>query len=76
VAFEVNSPGDRRTEVQSKTTSWLEAGTRVVVIIDPLRGTASVHRAGGTAQQRSGAESLDLDDVLPGFAPTVDDLLA
>ncbi|CAN5229188.1 Uma2 family endonuclease [soil metagenome] len=76
VAFEVNSPGDRRGEVQSKTRSWIEAGTRAVVVIDPVRRDATVHRAGSPAQQRSGAESLDLEDVLPGFAPTVDELLA
>lgn len=76
VAFEVNSPNDRRGEVQSKTDAWIEAGTRVVVVVDPLRRDVTVHRASGLPQPLSGADRVDLDDVLPGFAPTVADLLA
>jgi Uma2 family endonuclease len=37
VAFEVSSPRDRRGEVQSKTRSWLEAGTRAAIVLDPRR---------------------------------------
>jgi Uma2 family endonuclease len=75
LAFEVTSPRDRRDEVESKTRSWLEAGTSVVVVVDPRRRIATIHRPPGTSQTYSGAEVLDLDDVLPGFAPTVDELL-
>jgi Uma2 family endonuclease len=55
LAFEVTSPGDRRGEVQSKTRSWLEAGTKAVVVVDPRRATAIIHRPdGSTTQQRIG----------------------
>jgi Uma2 family endonuclease len=76
VAFEVSSPRDRRGEVESKTRSWLDAGTLAVVVVDPRRRIATIHRPQGAAQSFAGAEVLDLADVLPGFAPTVDDLLA
>jgi len=76
VAFEVSSPRDRRGEVQSKTRSWLAAGAHAVVVIDPRRHTATIHRPGGSSPALSGADALDLDDVLPGFAPTVAELLA
>ncbi len=76
LAFEVSSPRDRRGEVQSKTRSWLEAGTSVVVVVDPRRRTAAIHRLDSPSRTYSGAEGLDLDDVLPGFSPTVDELLA
>jgi hypothetical protein len=62
--------------VQSKTRSWLEAGAAAVIVIDPRRRVATVHRPDGASRTCSGAEAVDLDDVLPGFAPTVDDLLA
>ena len=74
VAFEVTSPGDRRGEVESKTRSWLQAGARAVVVVDPRRRTAVVHRADGSSQVVPAGGSLELDDVLPGFSPPVDDL--
>lgn len=73
VAFEVTSPRDRRGEAQSKTRSWIEAGTRVVVVVDPLRRSAMIHRP-DVAPQSLGI--ADLDDILPGFAPTLEELLA
>ena len=76
LAFEVTSPGDRRGEVQSKTRSWLEAGTRAVVVVDPRRATATVHRRDGSATQYGGSDLLAHDDVLPGFAPALADILA
>ena len=76
LAFEVTSPRDRRGEAQSKIRSWLEAGTRAVVVVDPRKRIATIHRTPGVSQGYTAGEVLDLDDVLPGFAPTVDDLLA
>jgi Uma2 family endonuclease len=72
LAFEVTSPGDRRAEVQSKTRSWLHAGTRAVVVVDPRRRTATVHRPDGSVVSVS--ERVLLDDVLPGFAPALADV--
>jgi Uma2 family endonuclease len=76
VAFEVTSPNDRRREVQSKTRSWLAAGTRAVIVVDPTPRTATVHRSDRAAKTYADGEAVDLDNVLPGFAPTVDELLA
>ena len=75
VAFEVTSPGDRRGEVQSKMRSWLEAGTRAVVVLDPRKRTAAIHRPGVPPVALGADDPLDLDDVLPGFAPFVSDCL-
>ena len=76
VAFEVTSPRDRRGGVESKTRSWLDAGARAVIVIDPRKRAATIHRPPGASQRYSGAEILHLEDVLPGFAPAVEDLLA
>lgn len=76
VAFEVTSPRDRRGEVESKTRSWLDAGTSAVVVIDPTKRRVTLHRPGVAVTNLSGAQQLDLDDVLPGFAPSVDELFA
>jgi Uma2 family endonuclease len=76
VAFEVTSPRDRRGEVESKTRSWLRAGTHAVVVVDPRRRTAVVHRPGGPPQVIAAREPLDLDDVVPGFSPALEELFA
>ena len=76
VAFEVTSPRDRRGEVESKARSWLLAGTRAVVVVDPRRRTAVLHRPGDAPQVIAAGELLDLDDVLPGFSAPLHDLLA
>ena len=76
VAFEVTSPRDRRGEVESKTLSWLDAGTVAVVIIDPTKRGVTIHRPGDAVTRLSGTQRLELDDVLPGFAPSVDELFA
>jgi len=75
LAIEVTSTRDRRGEVESKTRSWLEAGTRAVVVIDPLQHTAVIHRPDGSSTSHDGSESLPLHDVLPGFELVLDDVL-
>jgi Uma2 family endonuclease len=74
VAFEVTSPGDRRGEVQSKTASWLAAGTHAVIVVDPRVRTATIRRGGCSPQVVGEGGVLDLEDVLAGFAPAVDEL--
>ena len=52
------------------------AGTQAVVVVDPRTRIATIHRPPGASQSYAGADVLDLDDVLPGFAPIVEHLLA
>jgi Uma2 family endonuclease len=75
LAFEVTSPGDRRGEVESKTRSWLQAGTKAVVVVDPRRETATIHRPDGSTSDHGRGDVLELGDVLPGFAPALADIL-
>jgi len=64
----VLSPGDRPGEILAKVGDWLEAGTRLVWIIDPERRLARVYRHDGTEQIVSADQALDGEDVVPGFA--------
>jgi Uma2 family endonuclease len=68
LAVEVLSPGDRPGEVLAKVSDWLRAGTRLVWVVDPVRRSARVYRADGTETFVSVDDSLDGEDVLPGFA--------
>ena len=58
---------DRASEVAEKAAMWLDAGVRLVWVVDPQARLAAVHRPGGlvTVLREDGA--LDGEDVLPGF---------
>lgn len=68
LAVEVLSPGDRPGEVLAKVGDWLRTGTRLVWVVDPIRRSARVYRADGTEAFASADETLDGEDVLPGFS--------
>ena len=67
LVVEVLSPHDRPGEVLGKVGDWLEAGARLVWVIDPVRRVARIYRADGTEIKLAETESLDGEDVLPGF---------
>jgi Uma2 family endonuclease len=67
LVVEVVSPFDRASEVAAKAAMWLDAGVRLVWVVDPQARLAAVHHPGGlvTVLREDGA--LDGEDVLPGF---------
>jgi Uma2 family endonuclease len=71
VAVEVVSPNDRRSEVEGKALDWIAGGTRAVIVVDPDLRTATVYRARDDICVLTADESLDLEDVIPGWHPTV-----
>jgi len=68
LVVEVVSPNDRAGEVQGKVSDWLTAGSRLVWVIDPIRRRAVVYRTDGSVALLSEHDTLDGEDVLPGFA--------
>ena len=75
LVVEVLSPDDRPGEVLAKVADWLDAGTRLVWVIDPERFEARVYRRDGTLSLLDRHASLDGEDVLPGFACPLRDFL-
>jgi Uma2 family endonuclease len=67
LAVEVVSPDDRPGEVLEKVGDWLNAGTLLVWVIDPVRRIARVYRADGSETQLAADDALDGEAVLPGF---------
>ena len=65
---EVLSHHDRPGEVLAKVGDWLDAGARLVWVIDPERRLARVYRADGAEQQLDETHQLLGEDVLPGFS--------
>jgi Uma2 family endonuclease len=66
VAVEVNSPRDRRADVEHKIATYLAAGTAAVMVVDPSRGTVAVHDHDGTRVLQRG--DMLTHPALPDFA--------
>ena len=73
VAVEILSPDDRRADVEDKIATYLRAGTRLVVVVDPNREAVHVHD--GARRTLHAGEALT-HDALPGFALDVGALFA
>jgi Uma2 family endonuclease len=67
LVVEIVSRGDRAREVHEKISDWLNAGVRLVWIVDANRQRAAVHRDNGTITHLTADDDLDGEDVLPGF---------
>ena len=75
LAVEIVSPGDSFTEVEIKVEEWLDAGVRLVVVVNPRSRTASVYRSRTDVVRLTQADELDLGSVVPGFVCPVADLM-
>lgn len=68
LAVEVASPDDSRRLLAEKARSYLAAGARLVWIVWPESRTVDVHRPGAPPETLSAGDTLDGEDLLPGFA--------
>jgi Uma2 family endonuclease len=75
VAVEILSPRDRRGDVLEKVGEYLDAGTRLVWVIDPEQRTAAAYRSLTDVRTIGEMDSLDGEDVVPGFSCVLKDVL-
>jgi Uma2 family endonuclease len=68
LVVEILSPNDRPGELLAKIGDWLDAGARLVWVIDPERRIARVYRADGTEHILEENDQLIGEDVLPGLS--------
>jgi Uma2 family endonuclease len=67
LAAEVLSPSQSAKRMQPKVDLYLEAGARLVWIVDPRKHTVTIHRAGRPPRTLTATDVLDGEDVVPGF---------
>ena len=67
LAIEVLSPNDLASNVDSKVEEYLQAGVRLVWVVQPDSKTVLIYRANGTIAGLREADELSGEDVLPGF---------
>ena len=76
LAIEVVSPGDTVEEVEEKVDDYIDAGTRMVLVVNPKRRTVTVHRPGAQPLILRQADTIDGGDVVPGFSLPVAEVFA
>ena len=75
LAVEVPSPNDSPRQVLDKVGEYLQAGVRLVWVIDPELRRAAVHRSLTDVRHIGDADALVGEDVVPGFRCTLSELL-
>jgi Uma2 family endonuclease len=76
LAVEVVSPDDKAEEVDEKVLDYLEAGTRLVWVVQPRTKTITVYRSLDQVRVLTQRDMLDGADVVPGFAVPVKEIFA
>lgn len=67
LAVEVISPGDSYADVEEKVFDWLNAGTKMVVVINPGQRSATVYKSPTDIVALVETDVLDGGVVVPGF---------
>ena len=66
LAVEILSPDDRLTDVYDKVEEWLNAGARMVVVVNPRNKTVQVYRSMTDVVTLSEDDTPDGGNVVPG----------
>jgi Uma2 family endonuclease len=75
LAVDIISPSDTYTEVEEKVNAWLNAGTRMVLVLNPRARTVSMYTSHTKKVVRlTESDTLDGGEVLPGFTCRVAEL--
>ena len=75
LAVEVLSPEDRARHVLDKVGEYLQAGVRLVWVVDPKRERAVAYRSLTDVTNLGLDDSLDGGEVLPGFSVRLREIL-
>jgi len=74
LVVEVISPNDLAVDLVRKRLDWLEAGAKLVWIVDPEDRSVQVYACGARPVICTAEDTLPGEPVLPGFAVPVADL--
>lgn len=76
LAVEIVSPSNTALEILEKAEDYLDAGTRLVWVVEPRRRSITVYRSRKEIRLLGEDDSLDGYDVLPGFSLPVAEIFA
>ena len=67
LAIEVVSPSDVQSRIATKALEYLNAGTRLVWVLEPVSQTVTVYRSETDIKTLTREDTLPGEDVVPGF---------
>lgn len=76
LAVEVISPSDRYSDVLEKVWDYVDAGTPLVIVVDPPARSVTVYRSRTDVAVLTEDDVLDGGDVVPGWRLPVRDVFA
>jgi Uma2 family endonuclease len=76
LAVEVLSPNDTTAQVANKVDDYLNAGAKLVWVVNPRSRCVTIHRTGQTPVLLSATDTLTDDRVVPGFQCSVAEIFA
>jgi Uma2 family endonuclease len=76
LSVEVISPGDAYADVEEKVFDWLDAGTKMVVVVNPRQRSATVYKSPTDIIALTEAGVLDGGDIVPGLKLAVREIFA
>jgi Uma2 family endonuclease len=76
LAVEVLSPSHRMLDAMSKVTMYLQAGVRIVWLVDPTSQTVTIFRPDAAPRTLGEGDVLDGGEVTPGFSVPVAEIFS
>lgn len=75
LAVEIVSPSNTVSHIQARVLEYLDAGTRLVWVVDPGSRSAATYRSRDDVRLLGAGDELDGGDVVPGFRVRLDEVL-
>ena len=67
LAVEILSPSDKQEDILAKVQEYLESGTKIVLLLEPVFETVTVFRPDAQPMLLAGKQELNVEPHLPGF---------
>jgi Uma2 family endonuclease len=74
LAVEVVSPGDTLGEIDERVEMWLDAGARMVWVVNPEWRSVTVYRSATDIKTLTEKDGLEGEEVVPGFLCRIRDI--
>ena len=76
IAIEITSPDQPASSLIGKCRRYVANGVAVALLVDPDRRNVRLFRPGQPERVLRGTDQIDVQDILPGFELTVDDVFS
>ncbi len=76
LAVEIVSPSNTVPDIQGKVIDYLDAGTKLVWVVEPRGRTVTVYRSREEIRILTSEQEIDGGEVLPGFRTPVSEFFA